>query len=123
MDSKQFLTKKDFWEPMERQCPKIIAKFKAWIDQYKKDVRWTNFIKPMPGYTGGMVGFKYYKYHDLPDAMQIGIWIEYSFTFDCPYKFIHLIDYVRSVEDMTKVMMQHIELCEGRLKDIEVGKS
>lgn len=73
-----YLTKENFWNEVELSCPQSFAKFKAWVDTYKDSVEWNKFIKPVPGYTGGAVGFRYYKLHDLPIEFQVGVVLRFA---------------------------------------------
>lgn len=72
------LTKENFWNAIQEQYPVEMKMFCDWIDEYKKRVQWNMLFKHLPGYSGGAVGFKYPKYHDLPLAMQIGIFIQFT---------------------------------------------
>lgn len=60
------LGKYNFWNEMVIKYPKIMGKFCTWIDEYKKKNNW-NVI------TGSNI-----KYHDLPLAMQAGIFIQFQ---------------------------------------------
>lgn len=72
------LTKEKFWNGLEEKYPKGMEVFKNWIDEYKKKVNWEHlFNYGFPCYA--KQGWHNPKYHDLPIAMQIGIWIEFSF--------------------------------------------
>lgn len=71
------LTKENFWNDLQERYPEKMKEFCDWIDEYKKENNWNSLFKPLPGYTGGAVGFKYPKYHDLPFAMQVGIFIQF----------------------------------------------
>ena len=55
---------------MKEFYPNAFSAFSLWIDDYKKSVNWQSLFndttsKPSP------------KFHDLPNAMQIGIFLEY----------------------------------------------
>jgi hypothetical protein len=52
------LTKENFFNEMQKKYPKAMDIFCKWIDEYKKRVEWDCPLK----------------YHDLPLAMQAGIW-------------------------------------------------
>ena len=65
------LTKK-FWSQTAEQYPKAYKMFSAWLVEYKKANQWLNLFnntahKPAP------------KFYGIPDAMQIGIIIEFVF--------------------------------------------
>jgi len=80
MKLKESLTKENFWNEMQEKFPKAMKVFCDWIDEYKKEVKWnklfsyaehdTDFPKPSP-YPA------FIKFHDIPYAMQLGIWIEF----------------------------------------------
>lgn len=59
------LTKEDFWDPLEAKYPELVGEFKKWIDEYKQRVGWEHIF------------FSFVKYHDLPVAVQIGIFFQY----------------------------------------------
>lgn len=75
----QLLTKQNFWDALEEKFPLAIAEFKTWIDEYKKKVNWDGLFKVVAdtheGYPAEM--YKQVKYHELPDAMQVGIWLQF----------------------------------------------
>lgn len=68
MNIEKSLTKENFWNEMMEKFPKATKSFCDWIDEYKKETDWNNLL-------GGDI-----KYHDLPYAMQQGVWI--SFCYD-----------------------------------------
>lgn len=68
MNISQPLTKNNFWNKMMEEFPNAMKLFCNWIDEYKKETDWNNLL-------GGDI-----KYHDLPYAMQQGVWI--SFCYD-----------------------------------------
>lgn len=74
-----YLTKHDFWDEIELKYPKAIARFKEWINKYKSELNWddlfnagfeVDFPTDIPATTAP-------KYHELPVAMQFGIFMEY----------------------------------------------
>lgn len=75
---KDILTKENFWDEMEQKYPKAMKHFKEWIDGYKIANDWSVLFKAnektMQIYSST------YKYHELPIAMQFGIFCEYVFT-------------------------------------------
>lgn len=81
------LTKENFWNELSDKCPGEMKRFKEWIDEYKKQVVW-EYV-----FCNGFVCIQYetpegrgmihtsmrdLKYHDLPIAMQVGIFIQYT---------------------------------------------
>ncbi len=71
------LTKENFWNEMEQKYPKAMAHFQNWIDGYKETVKWNYFFG-----AGHNDAHNYHgapKYHELPIAMQFGIFVEYLY--------------------------------------------
>ena len=74
------LTKENFWDEQIENFPISMGQFRQYIDQYKKDNNWDglfnagdrqlddHFIAP--------------KYHDLPYAMQVGIFFDWLYEVD-----------------------------------------
>lgn len=77
------MTKSGFWDQIERDFPELMADFKSWVDEWKRRVDWEHlFPFQLVGRTDDIMG-KYYeqyplKFHHLPNAMQIGIFIQYT---------------------------------------------
>ncbi len=68
------MTKDGFWNEIEKRWPGEFHRFGKWIDDYKKNNHWKDLFKIT-------IRDKFWsniKYHDLPDAMQLGIFIEYT---------------------------------------------
>lgn len=65
-DVPRVLTKADYWDKLEETYPEDMARFRAWIDDYKKRPEWS--------YLFGR-GFKF---HHMPTAMQLGCFIQWS---------------------------------------------
>lgn len=72
-----------FWYALSTQHPLQMHDFRNWIDEYKRRVHWPQLFNTgdMMNY-GRMVGDNISqhnpKFHDLPQAMQIGIFIQYT---------------------------------------------
>lgn len=74
------LTKENFWDEMEQKYPKAMAHFKAWVDQYKSEHDWEGlFGHQLRGARGQQV-IRTPKYHELPVAMQFGIFTEWLYS-------------------------------------------
>ena len=83
------LTKENFWNEMEQKYPKAMAHFKQWIDKYKSEHDWDRmFCDGVEIKWAGVVdgelrsGYRVTrapKYHELPIAMQFGIFTEYLY--------------------------------------------
>lgn len=78
------LTKENFWNGMNEKYPLAMRVFCDWIDKYKKAVEWDNLFndslficylawEPFPQVKLS----KSPKFHEIPGAMQLGIWIEF----------------------------------------------
>lgn len=76
------LTKEGFWNEIEKKYPGYMEDFKAWIDKYKERVRWDELFGNVFPTT------KKIKFHDLPTAMQIGIFIQYTTEAEGRFEFI-----------------------------------
>lgn len=74
------LTKENFWNKLYEDYPEEMKKFCDWIDEYKKRVNW-NFlfqdIEIREDHTWKLVHSQKRKFHDLPIAMQTGIFYQY----------------------------------------------
>lgn len=68
MDS---LTKENFWNDLYEEYPSEMKHFCDWIDEYKKNNNWSELFAK--GERTDITP----KYHNLPIAMQIGIFIQY----------------------------------------------
>jgi hypothetical protein len=66
---KEGLTKEIFFNQLANDYPKGMKTFCDWIDSYKKKVKWYHVF--------GTERHKYIKYHDLPWAFQVGIYIQF----------------------------------------------
>lgn len=72
------LTKENFWNDLADKYPEEMKHFCAWIDEYKKRVDWDELFNSNSTFIDGAgEGAPAPKYHDLPIAMQIGIFIQY----------------------------------------------
>lgn len=81
------LTKKDFWKPIERLYPEAFAVFSKWVDEYKIKNNWDTLFNAgiwhhrkkreentIIGHYGHSAAPKF---HDLPKAMQMGMFLEF----------------------------------------------
>lgn len=69
------LTKEGFWNALYAQYPEKVQVFCDWIDEYKKKNNWdylfcNRYLKAR--------NLSQTKYHDLPLAMQFGIFLEFT---------------------------------------------
>lgn len=63
------MDKAGFWDPILAKYPEEFGDFAKWLDEYKRRVRWPVLFNNAYIPT---------KYHDLPPAMQIGIFMQYT---------------------------------------------
>lgn len=66
-------TTKSFWDELENKYPNEIAQYKGWIDEYKRCVDWDSSLFGRSPKNGECP----VKYHDLPMAMQWGIFQQF----------------------------------------------
>lgn len=72
------LTKENFWNELMEHYPSEMDRFCKWIDEYKKRVEWEYLISSDPHIPAGPLNDrKALKYHQIPIAMQIGIFIQF----------------------------------------------
>jgi hypothetical protein len=62
------LTKENFWNEMKEKYPQAMERFCEWIDDYKRQVEWKKLFNTT---------YYPWKFHDLPLAMQFGIWRQF----------------------------------------------
>jgi hypothetical protein len=104
------MTKEQFWNPLEVSCPTVMERFKVWIDQYKSAVNWDLYF--FHNDDDGMGESYTYKFHDLPDAMQIGIFMEFMFT---------TVYYEKFHPMPRRTMVDVVEYIRRFITDMEVG--
>jgi hypothetical protein len=71
MNLQETLTKENFWNEVMATYPNATKLFCDWIDEYKKEIEWDYL------FANGIINRKPIKFHDIPHAMQQGIWIEF----------------------------------------------
>jgi len=98
------LNKDTFWDNCYFLYPKSTQKFCNWIDEYKKKVGWTTLFK------------EDVKFHDIPLAMQTGIWLEYMQEQGC-YMEIDVMEF--DLEDDILNWMCQGEMAIQKLEDGE----
>jgi hypothetical protein len=83
------LTKENFWNDMYLKYPLAMKAFCKWIDEYKEKNKWKRLFNSNyklihstdhEGTTSSIISEP--KFHDLPLAMQMGIWGEYLDEFE-----------------------------------------
>lgn len=84
------MTKDKFWNELERTCPVPMKAFCAWIHEYKKRVNWNGlFNADSTWQDSNGKNAPAPKYHDLPDAMQVGIFLQYCIESKDGYWFLN----------------------------------
>lgn len=58
-----------FWKDLFEKYPEVVGKFREWIDQYKVKHHWNDLFP----YKEREHYFADIKFHNLPDAMQWGV--------------------------------------------------
>jgi hypothetical protein len=99
---KSGLTKENFFDDLYAKYPLGLQVFCNWIDGYKKAVGWTDFIPNA-------------KFHDLPNAIQEGIYwafirerggcqfeIDDMFAFDFVKEFTELVQMLQQEEEFER---------------------
>lgn len=72
------LTKENFWNELYVKYPDKVQEFCDWIDEYKKRVHWDMlFFNNRKASPQSKCRSNPVKYHDLPLAMQLGIFIQF----------------------------------------------
>lgn len=74
------LTKEHFWNVLYEKYPDKMKNFCQWIDEYKKDVKWAMLFNSSGDANIYAKSAMAPKYHDLPIAMQVGIFMEYTMS-------------------------------------------
>ena len=78
------LTKENFFNDLQERSPLGLKVFTDWIDQYKISIRWDKLFSNsyVQGYyqeegSSPVVTVRAPKYHDLPFALQMGIYLQF----------------------------------------------
>lgn len=109
------LNKENFWNALMEKYPKGVQAFCDWIDEYKHKNDWDRlFNAGIEEFSRGMMRGEIVemgrtrapKYHDLPLAMQIGIYIEFMIDrggcgWECN---LMEIDWREEIEGMIKII-------------------
>lgn len=66
---------KAFWDELHKTYEIDVEYFYNWIDKYKKTIGWNALYRPLT--SGGARGFSYPKFHDMPTAIQFGIFLQF----------------------------------------------
>lgn len=107
MKLQETLTKENFWDRMMQDYPNATKKFCQWIDEYKKAVNWDALFASNES-TMQLHSSKY-KFHEIPHAMQLGIWLEYiNQRGGCQFEIEDFFEYdlAEDIEDMFKNLLE-----------------
>jgi len=121
------LTKENFWNEMEQKYPKAMKHFQNWIDGYKRANYWSNLFNEGISWHWNGVGEQITeapKYHELPIAMQFGIFAQYYSEFCLQQEWLYnqpgLYNLSRGVDEMMKQWIATaIEVTDGTLRRLE----
>lgn len=69
MNLTEALTLTNFWNDLKAKYPEGLKIFTDWVDEYKKAVYWKGLF--------GAEIIRAPKFHELPYAFQLGIWLEF----------------------------------------------
>lgn len=107
------LTKENFFDSLRRKYPRSFKHFCNWIDEYKKEVCWDKLFKANED--TDQLHSSTYKFHEIPYAMQYGIWI--AFCRDQLHRFFeqpeHVAEFVDMEEDIRGVFALTEELIDN----------
>lgn len=96
------LTKENFWNELHQKYTGEMEQFCEWIDEYKKQVDWNILFNSQSDYQNADgKNAKAPKYHELPVAMQIGIFLQYVAESD--NRFGIEIPHIESSKDFDKI--------------------
>lgn len=82
------LTKENFFNSMTEKYPQTMTKFCAWVDQYKKDNFWSLLFNDDVMKLGTKEEHVAPKYHELPLALQMGIFTEWVWSMEPEQSFL-----------------------------------
>jgi len=83
------LTKENFWDEVMKHSPETLTSFCKWIDEYKQRVGWDKlFDGKWDEAAPGIIGYHITKFHHIPFAMQLGIFMQYCLEMPHRYQFI-----------------------------------
>jgi hypothetical protein len=115
----QTLTKENFWNLQQKRTPLIMERFCKWIDEYKKQNNWGYLFS---GYKktedNGRIIVCYGcfpKYHEIPLAMQIGIFLQFVAEYN-NYGFGITIREVNDIQNFHHSISYWMQLEETRLE-------
>lgn len=101
------LNKENFWNEMHQKYPLAMKDFCEWIDKYKESIKWKSLFNDHfkrgeikgKGWGETEISFLHPKFHDLPLALQMGIWREYLDEHDFPRCKNEIENYLHAAEE------------------------
>lgn len=109
---KENLNKENFWNELYVKYPSGVQVFCDWIDRYKHNNSWNKLFNgrlDLASWNENEEQWVYSgssdapKFHDLPYAMQIGIWIEFLESIqtraEMPITDLFALDWRKNIED------------------------
>ena len=102
------LTKENFWNDLMDKYPEEMKRFCAWIDEYKKRVDWERLFG---NFSPEVLSVKVArtKYHDLPIAMQIGIFLQFTIENGGFSTWAHLSPEVKNMDSLVEAIRSWFE--------------
>lgn len=76
-DYPHILTKENFWNELHEKYPNQMKVFCDWIDEYKKRVKWGKLFNEFLD-CDVIDNINAPKFHEIPVAIQIGIFIQFT---------------------------------------------
>ena len=104
------LTKENFWNSMMEKHPNAMKHFCKWVDEYKARVDWQTLFDHNA----------WPKYHNLPGAMQFGIFVEFLQSFNAPDDLPWSLNPnvpVRNLVEYVLINMEEYQLYEPKEKE------
>lgn len=113
------LTKENFWNKISKDYPKAFKHFSEWIDVYKIENNWKNIFNPQ--FWENPEQHRIYstpKYHDLPTAIQFGIFIQFIYEVDTSSRYLVLHGWVGKefYKDINELVLWAFNYLEKELK-------
>lgn len=119
----QALTKENFWNDIEARYPKTMERFNEWIDTYKEENDWDKLFNgnvylgskelTIKATTGSIDSKHWFseetaspKYHELPIAMQVGIFFQFTSEF---HSEISAADMYHNIKEAIRNDMDNLE--------------
>lgn len=102
----EVLTKENFWNDLYDAYPEAMRVFCEWIDEYKKRVNWdTLFADNIRVGDSSLLrstipkGTRAPKFHEIPVAMQLGIWSQFVSEHEQEHSFFDMENYIAGIEN------------------------